>query len=106
MKTTLLILLALSNVCAAQQDASPKPACRYHLEISRTGPATITHHGTSVKIETVGALKQYIETIAPGCRLAVMAFGDPNGESEFWHAIDELKALCDARHIKFRVLLE
>jgi hypothetical protein len=98
----ILVLLATASLCVAQK-ASPQRACLYDVDISRVGPAAVYHNGTTTKVENVAALKQLIETIDPGCTVILSPYGDMHGESEFWHAFTELKTLCEARGLKFRV---
>ncbi len=98
----LVILLAIASQCVAQE-ASPQRACKYDVNISRVGPAEVYHDGTTTKVENVAALKQLIETMGPGCTLILSPYGDAHGESEYWHALAELKALCETRGLKFWV---
>ena len=102
MKAASLVLLILAAQCFGQE-ASPQRWCHYDVHISRVGPASVYHDRATTKVENVAALKKLIETIAPGCRLTLTPIGDIHGESEFWHAFTEIKTLCEARGIEFRV---
>jgi hypothetical protein len=105
MKATILLLLLVTAAMA--QEATPKRSCRYHLTILQASGAIIgkSGSGSSIRLDHVADLKRYIETIEPNCAIAVNALEDPKRETEFSHAWPELKAFCEARHIKLELML-